>query len=93
MVDWWGTLGIHGIGPQSTSLVLHTFHVCLILFLIHVCISENDNEYTSWRNINLSNVSNTIMIKNGFTFKSKVSNVVVSKQVMSTSPGLTVLSA
>jgi hypothetical protein len=33
------------------------------------------------------------MIKNGFTFKSKVSNVVVSKQVMSTSPGLTVLSA
>jgi hypothetical protein len=54
-------------------------------FLIQVCIAENDNEYTSWRIINSSNVSNTIMIMNGFTLESKVSNVVVSKQVMSSS--------
>ena len=85
VVAWWGMLGIHGIGPQSTSLVLHTFQVCLVPFLIHVCISENNNKHTSWRNINSSNESNTIMIKYGFTFESKVSNVVVSKQVMSSS--------
>jgi hypothetical protein len=82
---WWRTLAILGLVPQSTCLVLHAFHVCLILFLIHVCISENDDEHTSWRSINSSNVSNTIMIKNGFTFESKVSNMVVSKQVMSSS--------
>jgi len=78
-------MGIHGTGPQSTSLVLHAFHVCSIIFLIHVCISENDNERTSWHSINSSNVSNTIMIKNGFTFESNVSNVVVSEKVMSSS--------
>ena len=82
-----GTLRIHGIGPQSTSLVLHThtFYACLVPFLIHVCISENNNKHTSWCSINSSNESNTIIIKNGFTFESKVSNVVVSKQVMSSS--------
>ena len=85
IVAWWRTMGIHGTGPQSTSLVLHAFHVCSIIFLIHVCISKNDNECTSWRNINSSNVSNTIMIKNGFTFESNVSNVVVSEKVMSSS--------
>jgi len=70
---------------QSTSLVLHAFHVCSIIFLIHVCISENDNERTLWRSINSSNVSNTIIIKNDFTFESNVSNVVVSEKVMSSS--------
>jgi hypothetical protein len=64
---------------QSTSLDLHTIHVCLIVFFIHVCIFENDNEHTSWHSINSSNVSNTIMIKNCFTFESKVTNVVVSE--------------
>jgi hypothetical protein len=78
-VAWWRALGIVGLGLQSISLVLHAFHVCLILFLVHVCISENENEHTS------SNVSNTIMIKNCFTFESKVSNMVVSKQVVSSS--------
>jgi hypothetical protein len=78
-------LGILGLGPQSTSLVLHAFHVFLILFLIHVCISENDNEHTSWRSSNSSNESNIIMIKNCFTFESKVANVVISEQVMSLS--------
>ena len=85
IVAWWRMMGIHGTGPQSTSLVLHAFHVCSIIFLIHVCISENDNERTSWRSINSSNVSNTIIIKNDFTFESNVSNVVVSEKVMSSS--------
>ena len=85
IVAWWRMMGIHGTGPQSTSLVLHAFHVCSIIFLIHVCISKNDNECTSWRNINSSNVSNTIMIKNDFTFESNVSYVVVSEKVMSSS--------
>jgi len=78
-------MGIHGTGAQSTSFVLHAFHVCSVIFLIHVCISENDNERTSWRSINSSNVSNTIIIKNDFTFESNVSNVVVSEKVMSSS--------
>ena len=69
--------------PQSTSLFLYAFHVSLTLFLIHVCICEIDNEHTSWCNINSSNVSNTIMVKNCFTCESKVTNVVVSEQVMS----------
>src|SRR5688572_31876205 len=85
VVAWWRTLGILGIGPQSTSLVLHAFHVCLTLFLIHVCISEIDNEHTSWCSINSSNVSHVIMIKNYFTFESKIINVFVSGQVMSSS--------
>ena len=85
VVAWWRTLGILGLGPQSTSLVLHAFHVCLTLFLIHVCISEIDNERTSWCSINSSNVSNAIMIKNRFTFASKVANMVVSEPVMSSS--------
>jgi hypothetical protein len=85
MVAWWRTLQIFGLGPQSTYLALHAFHVCLILFLIHVCISKNDNEHTLWRSINSSNVSNTIMTKNCFTFESKFANVVVSEQVMSSS--------
>src|SRR5688572_12791542 len=85
MVACWKTLGILGLGHQSTCLVLHIFHVCLILLLIHVCISENDNEHTSWCSINSSNVSNAIMIKNCLTSESKVSNVVVSEQVMSSS--------
>jgi hypothetical protein len=62
VLAWWRILGIYGIDPQSTSLVLHAFLVCLILFSIHVCISENNNENTSWRSINSSNVSNTIMM-------------------------------
>ena len=71
--------------PQSTSLVLHAFHVSLTLFLIHICSSENDNEHTSWCIINSSNVSNTIMVKDYFTCESKVINVVVSGLVMSSS--------
>ena len=85
VVSWWRMLGILVLGPQSTSLVLHAFHVSLTLFLIHVCISENDNEHTSWCSINSSNVSNTIMIKDYFTCESKIDNVVVSGQVMSSS--------
>ena len=85
IVAWWRTMGIHGTGPQSTSLILHAFHVCSIIFLIHICISKNDNESTSWRIINSSNVSNIIMIKNGFTFEFNVSNVIVSEKVMSSS--------
>src|SRR5688572_21599766 len=88
VVAWWRTLGILGLGPQSTSLVLHAFHVCLTLFLIHVCISEIDNEYTSWCSINSSNVSHIIMIKNRFTSESKDANMVVSKHVMSSSISL-----
>ena len=82
-----GTLRIHGIGPQSTSLVLHThtFYACLVLFLSMHVFLKNDNKHTSWCSINSSNESNTIIIKNGFTFESKVSNVVVSKHVMSLS--------
>jgi hypothetical protein len=56
-------------------LVLHTFHIfhtCLILFFIHVCISNNDNKHTLCRNINLSNVSNIIIIKNYFAFNQKL---------------------
>ena len=85
MVAWWRTLGILGLGPQSTSLVLHAFHVCLTVFLIHVYISEIDNEYTSWCSINSSNVSHIIMIKNCFTSESKDTNMVVSEPVMSSS--------
>ena len=47
--------------------------------------SENDNEHTSWCSINSSNVSNTIMVKDCFTYESKVANVDVSGQVMSSS--------
>jgi hypothetical protein len=28
VVAWWRTCGTLGLGPQSTSLVLHAFHVC-----------------------------------------------------------------
>ena len=85
VVSRWKMLRILVLGPQSTSLVLHAFHVSLTLFLIHVCISENDNEHTSWCSINSSNVSNTIMVKDCFTCESKVANVVVSGQEMSSS--------
>ena len=50
------------LGPQSTSLVLHAFHMHPTSFLIHVCISENVNEHTSWCNINSSNVAKIIVI-------------------------------
>jgi hypothetical protein len=43
---WWTMWGTFELGPQSTSLVLHAFHVCLVLFLIQVCIYEKDNEHT-----------------------------------------------
>ena len=82
LVSWWRTLGILVLCPQSTSLVLHAFHVSLTLFLIHVCISENYNEHTSWCSINSSN---TIMVKDCFTCESKVANVIVSRHVMSSS--------
>ena len=78
-------MGILVLGPQSTSLVLHDFYVSLTLLLIHVYISENNNEHTSWCSINSLNVSNTIMIKDYFTCESKVANVVVSRHVMSSS--------
>ena len=32
VVACWRTWGTLGLGPQSTSLVLHAFHVCLALF-------------------------------------------------------------
>jgi hypothetical protein len=47
VVAWWRTCGTPGLGPQSTSLVIHAFHVCWAPFLIHVSISENDNQQTS----------------------------------------------
>ena len=72
VVSWWRTLGILVLGLQSTSLVLHAFHVSLTLFLIHVCIFKNNNEHTLWCNINSSNVSNTIIVKDCFTCESKV---------------------
>jgi hypothetical protein len=28
VVAWWRMCGTLGLGPQSTSLVLHAFHVC-----------------------------------------------------------------
>ena len=87
VVSRWRTLGIHGFGPQSTSLTFHAFHMQSNLPLIHVSISENDNEHTSWCSINSSNVSNTIMVKDCFTCESKVANVVVSRHVMSSSDG------
>jgi hypothetical protein len=55
--------------------------------LIHVCISKNENEHTSWRSINSSNKSNTIMTKNYFTFELKVANVAVSELVKFSSVG------
>jgi hypothetical protein len=62
VVAWWRTWGTLGLDPQSTSLILHTFHECLTFFLIHVRISENDNKHTSLRNINSSNVETITMI-------------------------------
>jgi hypothetical protein len=67
MDAWWRTWGTLGLGPQSTSLILHALYVCLILFLIHVCISEKDNEHTSWRTINSSKLAKIIMIEDRFT--------------------------
>jgi len=85
VVTWWRTLEIFALGPQSTSLVLHIFHVPSTLGINKASISENENVQKSWCSINCSKISNTIMLKNGFTFESKVSNVVVSKQMMPSS--------
>jgi hypothetical protein len=79
----WGGLGF---GPQSTYLVLHALHRQSILSLIQVSTSANEIEQTSWCTINSSNVLNILMIKNHFTFESKVTNKVVSELVISTSP-------
>jgi hypothetical protein len=62
VVAWWGTWGTLGLDPQSTSLILHTFHECLTFFLIKVYISENDNKHTSLRSINSSNIATITMI-------------------------------
>ena len=88
VVSWWRSWGTLRLGPQSTSLILHAFHMRLTLFLIHVCISENVNKQTSWCSNNSSNVLNTMMIKNRFTLESKLSIVVVSEMVMPSSEKL-----
>jgi hypothetical protein len=62
VVAWWRTWETLGLDPQSTSLILHTFHECLTFFLIQVCTSENDNKHTSLRSINSSNVATITMI-------------------------------
>ena len=85
VVAWWRTWRTLGLGPQSTSLILHAFHVCLTLFLIHVCISENVNKQTSWCSNNSSNVLNTMMIKNRFTLEFKLAIVIISEMVMPSS--------
>jgi hypothetical protein len=54
--------------------------------LIQVRTFVNEIEQTSWCSITSSNVLNILMIKNHFTFESKVTNKVVSGLVMSPSP-------
>jgi hypothetical protein len=70
---------------EEMDLVLHAFHRHSILFLIQVSTSENEIEQTSWCNINSSNVLHILTIKNRVTFESKVTNMVVSELVMSSS--------
>jgi hypothetical protein len=74
----WNWSPINFFGSPCLSCVFNTLYDPL-------CISNNNNENTSWRSINSSNLLNKIMIKYGFTFESKVSNVVVFKHVMSSS--------
>jgi hypothetical protein len=62
VVAWWRTWGTLGLDPQPTSLILHTFHECLTLFFIQICIFENDNKHTSLRSIYSSNVKTITMI-------------------------------
>jgi hypothetical protein len=78
MRSWGGV----GFGPQSTYLVLHAFHRHSILSLIQVSTSENEIDQTSWRSINSSNVLHILMIKNRFTFESKVTNMVITELVI-----------
>jgi hypothetical protein len=66
-------------------LVLHAFHRHSILFLIQVNTSENEIEQTTWCSINSSNVLHILMIKNRFTFESKVTIMVIYEVVMSSS--------
>jgi hypothetical protein len=54
--------------------------------LTQVSTYANEIEQTSWCSITSSNVLNILMIKNHFTFESKVTNKVVSGLVMSSSP-------
>jgi hypothetical protein len=57
VVAWWMTLGIFRLGPQSTSLTFHSFHMQLNLLFIHVSNSENENAHILWCSTNSSNVS------------------------------------
>jgi hypothetical protein len=43
VVAWWRTLGILGLGPQSTSLTFHAFHMHFDLPFIHVSNSKKEN--------------------------------------------------
>jgi hypothetical protein len=85
VVALWGNMGGHGFSPQSTYLFLHAFHRHSILSLIQVSTSENEIEQTSWCSINSLNILHILMIKNHFTFESKVTNMVISELVMSSS--------
>jgi hypothetical protein len=80
------TLGIFGLGPQSTSLTFHSFHMQLNLLFIHVSNSENENTHTLWCNTNSSNVSVISLIYNGCTFSLEVVNMVIFEPMMSSSP-------
>jgi hypothetical protein len=60
----WNWSPINFFGPSCLPCMFNTL-------FIYLCVFENNNENTSWRSINSSNLSNTIMIKNGLTFESK----------------------
>jgi hypothetical protein len=80
--ETWGGVGF---GPQSTYLVLHAFHRHSILSLIQVSTSEYEIKQTSRCSINSSNILYILMIKNRFTFESKVTNMVIFELMMSSS--------
>jgi hypothetical protein len=68
---------------QHIYLVLHAFHWHSIFSLAQLSTSENEIEQTSWCSINSSNVLHILMVKDRFTFESKVTNMVVSELVIS----------
>jgi hypothetical protein len=74
------------------DLVLQAFYRHFVLSLIQVSTSENEIEQTSWCNFNSSDVLHILMIKNRFTFESKVPTKFVSELVISSSPDLTKMS-
>jgi hypothetical protein len=51
VVAWWRTLGVLGLGPQSTSLTLHAVHMQSNPLLIHVRNFEKENVQTLGCNI------------------------------------------